>query len=112
MHLTVDEFDEMVERGAFDHFTGKIELIRGELREMNPAGPLHDGLITCLTNWSALAAAKASYLVTAQTALNLAQLESRPEPDLIRPPTIDCVIRPPRTSCWRSKWPTAAYRAI
>ena len=53
LHLTAQEFDRMVERGAFDHLNRKIELIRGELREINPAGPLHDDLITYLTNWSA-----------------------------------------------------------
>ena len=55
LHLTTDEFDRMVHCGAFDHLCRKIELIRGELREMNPAGPRHDDLITYLTylmNWS------------------------------------------------------------
>lgn len=83
LHLTTDEFDRMVECGAFEHLQRKIELIRGELREMNPAGPVHDGLITYLTNWSVPAASKESLLVTSQTGLNLADLESRPEPDLM-----------------------------
>jgi len=83
LHLTADEFDRMIERGAFDHLNRKIELIRGELREMNPAGPIHDDLITYLTNWSVLAASKHSMLVTSQTGLDLADLESRPEPDLL-----------------------------
>ncbi len=50
---------------------------------MNPAGPVHDDLITYLTNWSVLAASKESILVTSQTGLNLAELNSRPEPDLL-----------------------------
>ena len=50
LHLKAQEFDRMVERGAFDHLNRKIELIRGELREINPAGRLHDDLITYLTN--------------------------------------------------------------
>jgi Uma2 family endonuclease len=82
LHLTAAEFDRMVERGAFDHLSRKIELIRGELREMNPAGPLHDGLIIYLTNWSARSIPD-SILVTSQTGLNLAELDSRPEPDLL-----------------------------
>ena len=41
--LTGAEFDTMVDRGAFDFIkTKKVELIRGELRFMNPAGPIHD----------------------------------------------------------------------
>jgi hypothetical protein len=50
LHLTADEFDRMVERTAFGHLNRKVELIRGELRERNPAGPLHDGLVTCLND--------------------------------------------------------------
>lgn len=41
--LTGADFDSMVERGAFDRIGPmKIELIHGELRLMNPAGPIHD----------------------------------------------------------------------
>lgn len=48
--LTGAEFDAMVMRGAFDCIgPKKIELIHGELRFMNPAGPLHDDLIDYLT---------------------------------------------------------------
>lgn len=74
LHLTSTEFDRMVECGAFDHLNRKIELIRGELREMNPAGPIHDDLITYLTNWSVLEASKYSMIVTSQTGLDLAEL--------------------------------------
>ena len=52
LHLTAAEFDRMVGCGAFAHLHRKIELIRGELREMNPAGPIHGDLIIFLTNWS------------------------------------------------------------
>ena len=83
LHLTSAEFERMVERGAFDHLHRKIELIRGELREMNPADPIHDDLITYLTNWSARATSPELIIVTSQTGLNLDELESRPEPDLM-----------------------------
>jgi len=40
--LTDAEFDSMVDCGAFDRIEGKkVELIRGELRFMNPVGPLN-----------------------------------------------------------------------
>ena len=52
-YITGAEFDSMVERGAFDGFGArKIELIRGELRVMNPAGAIHDDHIDFLTRWS------------------------------------------------------------
>ena len=47
--LTGPEFDAMVDRGAFDCIQGKkAELIRGELRFMNPSGPIHDDYIDYL----------------------------------------------------------------
>ncbi|MFN9411735.1 MAG: hypothetical protein ACK57V_05060 [Pirellula sp.] len=52
LHLNLAEYDAMVLRGAFDMLDRKVELFRGELVEINPAGPLHDYLITYLTNWS------------------------------------------------------------
>ena len=51
--LTGADFDSMVERRAFDRIgPKKIELIHGELRFMNPAGPIHDDYIRYLTDWS------------------------------------------------------------
>lgn len=41
LRLTADEYGQMVNRGAFDHLRQKIELIRVEIRAMNPAGPMH-----------------------------------------------------------------------
>ncbi len=83
LHLTLAEYAHMVRVGAFDTIARKIELIRGELTEMNPAGPIHDDLITYLTNWSVRNSDPTSTLVTSQTGLDLPELESRPEPDLM-----------------------------
>ena len=83
LHLSVPEYDHMVRCGAFAAIGRKVELIRGELTEMNPAGPLHDDLIVYLTNWSFRCIDPASTLVTSQTGLDLPDLVSRPEPDLM-----------------------------
>ena len=83
LHLTLSEYDSMVRLGAFDRLDRKIELIRGELIEMNPAGPIHDDLITYLTNWSVRSEDPLQTLVTSQTGLDLPELQSRPEPDLM-----------------------------
>jgi hypothetical protein len=49
--LSGNDFDRMVLRGAFvDIEPKKVELIYGEIRFMNPAGPVHDGQIEYLTN--------------------------------------------------------------
>lgn len=83
LHLTVAEFGRMIECGAFDHLDRKIELIRGELFEMNPAGPLHDDLIAYLVEWSVLALVGSEMKVNSQTGLVLVDQESQPEPDLL-----------------------------
>ena len=80
--LTGSEFDAMVDRGAFDCIEGKkVELIRGELRFMNPAGPIHDDHIDYLTRWS--------HNSTTQTIANIRVQcgfvcdDNRPEPDIL-----------------------------
>lgn len=83
LHLTVQEFEQMVKCGAFDHLNRSVELIHGELREMNPAGPLHDDLVMYLTNWSAAVLLNEPISITSQTGLDLGELSSRPEPDLL-----------------------------
>ena len=83
LHLSLAEYDQMARVGAFDRIPRKIELIRGELTEINPAGPVHDDLITYLTNWSARNSDPAKTLITSQTGLDLPELESRPEPDIM-----------------------------
>jgi Uma2 family endonuclease len=83
LHVTVAEYSRMVECGAFDHLKRKIELIRGEIREMNPAGPLHDDLIAYMTDWSVRATDRNEIRVNVQTGLDLSNLGSRPEPDLL-----------------------------
>jgi len=83
LHLTLAEYDAMVLRGAFDALDRKVELFRGELIEMNPAGPLHDYLITYLTNWSVRNCNPSTTWITSQTGLDLPGQVSRPEPDLM-----------------------------
>ena len=76
------EFDSMVDRGAFDGLSPrKIELIRGELRFMNPAGPIHDDYIEYLTRWSIDQTKSADCSVRVQCGFVCD--ESRPEPDIL-----------------------------
>ena len=83
LQLTTSDYNRMVELGAFDHLHRKIHLIRGEICEMNPAGPAHDDLITYLNDWSVRAIDRETTRVRVQTGLELVQLNSRPEPDLL-----------------------------
>lgn len=83
LQLTVEEYGRMVEKGAFDGLGKKIELIRGEIRSMNPAGPIHDDLVAYLIEWSIQAKDHQSMRLRVQTGLELADQQSRPEPDLL-----------------------------
>ncbi len=83
LHLTVFEFETMIERSAFDHLHRKIELINGELLEMNPAGPIHDDYVDFLTDWSVRSTSRLTIHVRVQTGLVLEELNSRPEPDVM-----------------------------
>ena len=76
------DFDVMVERGSFDALEPmKIELIHGGLRFMNPAGPVHDGEIEYLTDWSYANTDRELISVRVQCTFDCG--EHRPEPDLL-----------------------------
>lgn len=80
--LTGAEFDVMVSRGAFDCIgPKKVELIHGELRFMNPAGPLHDDLIDYLTRWSTEATRNGDANIRVQCGFICD--DNRPEPDIL-----------------------------
>ncbi len=80
--LTGADFDAMVERGAFDGIgPRKVELIHGELRFMNPAGPIHDDHIEFLTNWSYANTTRKDCNVRVQAGFVCD--DNRPEPDVL-----------------------------
>lgn len=72
----------MVARGAFDTIDRRVELIRGEIRQMNPAGPIHDDLIDYLNDWSVRSTDRSAIHIRGQTGMDVPHLNSRPEPDL------------------------------
>jgi len=80
--LTGRDFDSMVERGAFDAIgPRKVELIRGELRFMNPADPIHDDYIDYLTRWSTNNTTSADANIRIQCGFVCD--DDRPEPDVL-----------------------------
>ncbi len=80
--LTGAEFDAMVDRGAFDCIEGKkVELIRGELRFMNPAGPIHDDYIDYLNRWSVRSTLDDQANIRVQSGFICD--DNRPEPDIL-----------------------------
>lgn len=76
------DLDVMVERGAFSKLAPmKIELIHGDLRFMNPAGPYHEDYIDFLNRWSCDVTDSSFCLVRVQSSFTCG--DHRPEPDVI-----------------------------
>ncbi len=82
LKLTVAEYDQKIAIGAFDRLDRRVELIHGELREINPAGPLHEDIICFLTRWSTENTSVDDILVRVQMSVGISALDSVPEPDL------------------------------
>lgn len=80
LRLTPEEYDQMIAKGAFERLGRRVEMIRGELREMNPAGPVHDDYVDYLTRWSTNVTTSADCVVRVQLSIDLR--DSRPEPDV------------------------------
>ena len=79
--LRGSDFDSMIACGAFDKLEPmKIELIHGDIRFMNPAGPIHEGEIEYLTHWSCTNTDRKSISIRVQCNIHCG--EHRPEPDL------------------------------
>ena len=80
--LRGSDFDSMVQRGAFDCLDPmKIELVHGELRFTNPAGPVHEGEVEYLTDWSYENTNRGQISLRVQSSFNCG--DHRPEPDLL-----------------------------
>jgi Uma2 family endonuclease len=80
--LSGSEFDAMVDRGGFDFIEGKkVELIRGELRFMNPAGPIHDDYIDYLNRWSVTSTL--GHQANIRVHCGFVCDDNRPEPDIL-----------------------------
>jgi Uma2 family endonuclease len=82
--FSVKEYERIVATGVFGGKNRRrIELIRGELREMNPIGPEHADIVAWLTAWSLKAVAPDSISVRVQSPIALGTAESEPEPDIV-----------------------------
>ena len=81
--LSLTEYDHMIECGVFEQDKQRrLEFIRGEIREMNPIGSLHEVVVDRLTEWSFENLPKGRAWVRVQNSIGLPSLESAPEPDL------------------------------
>lgn len=82
--FTVEEYERIAALGAFDGKNRRrVELIRGEIREMSPIGTKHADIVAWLTTWSADNVSRDVAGIRVQSPLKLETTESEPEPDLV-----------------------------
>lgn len=79
--FTLDEYERMIRSGALDK--RRLELIRGEIREMSPIGPEHEDAVDQLTDWSTQEPVKKKVGLRVQNSISLPGLETAPQPDIV-----------------------------
>jgi len=82
-HFTVGDYDRMIASGMFDGpQKRRVELIRGEVREMSPIGARHEDIVDRLNLWSIRNLPEDEVRVRVQNSVGLPALDSVPEPDV------------------------------
>ena len=81
--ISIDQYDIMIGAGAFDgaHHQ-RVELLAGEICQMNPIGPTHEYCVDLLNRWSLQNAPQDQVIVRVQNSIGLPGLESVPQPDI------------------------------
>ena len=79
--VSLAEYERLIEADAFGR-RDRIELIRGEIREMNPIGSRHEAIVDRLNEWSIENRPRAEVIVRVQNSIWLPSAESAPQPDL------------------------------
>lgn len=80
--ITIADFERRVAAGEFDELEDHVELIRGELHFMSPAGPYHGDILFFLNEWTVEAGRAYGYGAWPQQGVKFAELLSIPEPDV------------------------------
>ena len=99
LKLTLAEYDHMVDQGAFDWLRDRrIELIRGEIREMMAPNPPHSVVVANLDAWSHKCVPENEVIIRCQNPVGIPELDSSPEPDIVWVRRRDYFKRHPRNS--------------
>ncbi|HRX81392.1 MAG TPA: Uma2 family endonuclease [Pirellulaceae bacterium] len=80
--LTIAQYEKMIDSGVFDQ-ERRIELIRGELREMSPLGIPHEYSVDVLATWSHDNTPRDRVWVRIQNSIALDQIGTVPQPDIV-----------------------------
>lgn len=82
--FTLEQYELMAEAGVFDgKHRQRVELIRGEIRQMTPIGIRHGAVVDRLARLSIELLPKDRAVVRIQGMLTVPALESAPEPDVL-----------------------------
>jgi Uma2 family endonuclease len=83
-HFSLDHYEHMVELGAFSgEYQRRLELLRGEIRQMSPIGFSHSQVVTLLTDWSYDVVPRERIIIRVQNPVRIPLNDSEPEPDLV-----------------------------
>lgn len=99
LKLTLAEYEQMIEKGAFAWLGDRrIELIRGEIREMMAPNPPHSLVVANLLRWSITSVPEDEVIVRCQDPIGVPELDSAPQPDIAWVRRRDYSKRHPRSS--------------
>jgi Uma2 family endonuclease len=83
-HFTLAQYELMAQAGAFDgRHRQRVELIRGEIRQMSPIGFAHAAAVDYLSRWSFDSLPARQAWIRIQGTLTVPRLQSAPEPDVL-----------------------------
>lgn len=84
LRFSTAEFDRILAEGVFDgENQRRVELIRGEVLEMSPPGPLHEDIVDLLNAWSFEVTDRSQVRIRIQNTVGLPELDSIPLPDVV-----------------------------
>jgi Uma2 family endonuclease len=83
-NFSLEHYEHMVDVGVFaGEFSKRVELLRGEICQMNPIGFNHSQIVTLLTDWSYDVVPRDRMVIRVQNPIRIPLNASEPEPDLV-----------------------------
>ena len=83
LQITILEYDRLTKTGFFEQLRNRrVELVRGEMRQMSPPGPRHEEAVDALSEWSHEQTDRTLVRVRVQSSVGLPEIDSVPLPDL------------------------------
>ena len=94
--FTLAQYELMTEAGVFDgKHRQRVELIRGEIREMTPISARHAWVVDRLAAWSFENTSRAAVMIRIQSPARIPDLQSAPQPDVLWLVNKDYSLQPP-----------------